>query len=303
MTERLPLLFRPTRVCFPEDPASSRRADEFMKVASWVSTLVAFISVVSRLTSRIDREWPKRTVTLLASSILVVEASYSLGSFVNYQQLRHSVNPSDDDEYTSITWRTTLCTGQGALFQFGLNATTLLFLWFQYVQHQIICQHETSARVKRREPTVLGAIFIFSAMLTVLPIISGHIVARENFYGCWVESPYYAGFYGMVIGVLLLANAWCYRSVRWLGRVSVSLLGADRPLALRALRKCRIANIALVAATFYLVVVIMTSFTHPGHKWLCFLVSFDVLIFPFIFGTHLSMELANLKGGYTFFSL
>ena len=67
--------------------------------------------------------------------------------------------------------------------------------------------------------------------------------------------------------------------------VILQTLGANtRPEARQLLRRYKVANLALLAGALYLIAVIFISIQEPSSQALCFLVSFDVLLLPFLFG-------------------
>lgn len=74
------------------------------------------------------------------------------------------------------------------------------------------------------------------------------------------------------------------RTCRW-GAGGGQTLGANgaRPEARRLLARYRAANVALASGEVYLVAVIVLS-SRDVSPALCFLVSFDVLLLPFLFG-------------------
>jgi hypothetical protein len=107
-------------------------------------------------------------VALLAAAVLGVEAAYGVGAFVGFRQLRRNGlgrpsfdqdegadgGQSDDDDGDGgdgdvVPWRRSVCLAQGAAFQWALHAMVLLFLWFQYAQHQRLVQREAANEVPR----------------------------------------------------------------------------------------------------------------------------------------------------------
>jgi hypothetical protein len=63
-------------------------------------------------------------------------------------------------------------------------------------------------------------------------------------------------------------------------------LGAnERPEARQLLLRYKVANLALLVGALYLIAVIFISFQEPHSQALCFLVSFDILLLPVLFGS------------------
>lgn len=114
---------------------------------------------------------PQRTVALLAITVLAVEAAFTAGALVDFEQLQHnglgsatrhqedgggSSDKDDDDNDESsgvgnenvVPWKRNLCLAQGATFQWALHAMLLVFLWFQYTQYRRLVQHEAPQEVQ-----------------------------------------------------------------------------------------------------------------------------------------------------------
>jgi len=147
----------------------------------------------------------------------------------------------------------------------------------------MLYQRTPSTIVKQREPYVLGCILGTASLVTILPALTGHIGHRHSFYSCWVEGPYYYLFYGKLSVVMLLSMRWCLLTMNRLSEISTSLVGMDRPAALRSLAVYRAGNVCLAGGAAFVLTVILLYDFFPDSPLVCVLTSADILLFPFIY--------------------
>eukprot|EP00613_Pedinella_sp_CCMP2098_P023403 CAMPEP_0171710296 /NCGR_PEP_ID=MMETSP0991-20121206/15933_1 /TAXON_ID=483369 /ORGANISM="non described non described, Strain CCMP2098" /LENGTH=350 /DNA_ID=CAMNT_0012300455 /DNA_START=101 /DNA_END=1153 /DNA_ORIENTATION=+ len=300
----------PSGTCYSNEQKSTN-LDSAMVFASFTSLGAAVLVAGATLSSPAQRKWPKRIVSLLGVSVVLVEMSFSMGSFSNFSNLRvatlnDDVGFGEDDEGPN-TKPGRLCLAQGILFQWSvgtanvmdrttneclltslvtqwsINTLVLLFLWFQYAQFLMLYQRTPSTIVKQREPYVLGCILGTASLVTILPALTGHIGHRHSFYSCWVEGPYYYLFYGKLSVVMLLSMRWCLLTMNRLSEISTSLVGMDRPAALRSLAVYRAGNVCLAGGAAFVLTVILLYDFFPDSPLVCVLTSADILLFPFIY--------------------
>ena len=116
---------------------------------------------------------------MLGWSMVVVEAAYVMGPLSGFRVLR----AHDDGDDPDSEWWHHLCLAQGCTFQLGLTAMMLLFVWFEYAQFLMLVERVPSQEVQRREPLAIAVILTGAACNTAMPLATGHIGPRENFYG------------------------------------------------------------------------------------------------------------------------
>jgi hypothetical protein len=266
----------PSYNCYADDFKHSSNADSVVTWLSYLSFLAAVLVTGSMLITPAWRSFPKRTVTFLGLTSVIVEGAYALGSFYNFEYL------SSGDDYSGTPG--TVCLAQGCVFQFGVNALVLLFMWFQYAQYLMLCYRVPTATLRSREPFVLALIFAFCTIATVTPALTGHVGVRPDFYACWVQGPWYLAFYIEVAIAMLFANIWSCQTIRWLDKITTSRVGTDRPRALRSLARYRVANVSLLLAAAYIVgMVVWSNFFASESAAMCLVVSLDVVFLPLFF--------------------
>jgi len=270
----------PSNVCIQRHDFSIM-LDTIMSICTFISLTFATIACGYHILSATRREWPKRTITLLSVSVFLIETAYSFGAFVGYQQLTDSND--NNSNYKD------LCLIQGCLFNWSAISMVLLLVWFHFTQYQMLCKQMSSQKLQEKEPKILLFILFISTLLTILPVLKGEINARPNFYGCWLQNGlFYWMFYILLFFALMIANFWCYESVKWLTKVAESLQGGDRPEAIQSLKRYQVANIAIVTGTIYLCVTLLLSCLEILLNFklgtaFCFIISLDILLFPLIF--------------------
>jgi hypothetical protein len=178
--------------------------DSVMKFGSLVSVSIAAFAAGYHMMAQARRRWPKRIVTLLCISILLVELSYAISAVKGYDTL---------DDHKDF------CTLQGALLNWSSTVMVLLLLWFHYVQHMMLCHQRHALALQKQEIPIMIFIVTFSLLLTFLPIMTHHMGTRKDFYACSVKGAYFDIYYVLMIGALVIANYWCFKNARWLKKV------------------------------------------------------------------------------------
>ena len=179
-----------------------------MAWCAFLSFTVAAVNVGVQLAKAPFRDRaaaPQRAVALLAITVLAVEAAFTAGALVDFEQLRHNglgaatrhkeEEEEDDDEGESsgsngdgdksnddvVPWKRKLCLAQGATFQWAVHAMVLVFLWFQYAQYRKLVQREAPEEVEFTCSSIMIYFMSLYCCLSCLAFSNGASCLRQGF--------------------------------------------------------------------------------------------------------------------------
>lgn len=182
----------PTNICF-DDNDSSANADFFLKWLSFISFGFNLIYIIFAIFKEKNRLWPKRTELYVILSVLLLQISWTMGPFTDFQQLeasssnsQNSINNNENEGYGEIgSWQTKVCFSQGVLFQFSAFLLVFLFIWYQISRYLMLCKGLSSYHVADMEFCVIIIIIIVSLVFTILPILLHNVGSHRDLYACW----------------------------------------------------------------------------------------------------------------------